>query len=291
MLDGLLRPIRISQFFFREWRAKATLAREPLKQPCIHDPTLVDAYDRCGELGGDLVPTYHFNAQALSALVPKGGTLLDLGCGSGRMLIHLAKSRPDIRLIGLDQSNGMIKLGHASIQSENLRGRIELVKGSMLKAHEIVNEKLDLISCVLSAHCLSNESAMQQWLQALRVLKFRNNCSIWIFDFARPKTAESCKFFPRFFGEKASSGVQTHLGNAMRASFTREELAEKLDAIGIGPFAHYLSGPMPFFQIHRLRAEKHHEITESFWCHQPLPKMALSHYKTLKAQFPKSILR
>lgn len=291
MLESLLRPIRISNFFLREWGKRAPLEREPIKQVLIQNPDLVKHYDQSGKGAGDLVPTYHFNALALSTLLPKGGQVLDLGCGSARMLIHMAKRRTDIKLIGIEQSKPMFLKAKEAVNAENLSSRIKLLHGNMLKAHEMVNERLDVVACILSAHCLRNDVELQQWLKALRVLKFRNNCSIWIFDFARPKSDASCKFFPRFFGNKAGPEMQALLGKAMRASFTQTELADHLDALGIGPFAHFTSGPMPFFQVHRLRSEKHFEITQAFWRHEPLPKMALSHYKTLKAQFPKSILR
>lgn len=267
------------------------MSREPLQQSVLRDSDLVKGYDACGQGAGDLVPLYHFNAIALSALLPKGGCLLDLGCGTGRMLIHMAKRRTDISLIGLDASKTMIKSAKAAVNSENLGSRIRLIQGDMLHAHELVSDRLDVVACILSAHSLRNQSELQQWLNSLRVLKFRNNCSIWIFDFSRPKSPSSCEFFPRFFGHNAGEKVQGLLGNAMRASFTYSELSPQLDSIGIGPFAHFLSGPMPFFQIHRLRSEKHYEITQSFWRPEPLPRVALSHYKTLRAQFPKSILR
>lgn len=291
MLETLLRPIRISNLFLREWGKKSPLPRKPLKQPMIHDQQVLDAYDLSGAAEGDLVPAYHFNTVALSALLPKAGTILDLGCGSARMLVHLAKRRPDIKLIGLDQSKEMIKKAQKNVDCAHLTNRIRLIKANMLKAHEIVSERLDVVALILTTHTLPHEQALDQLLQVLRVLKFRNNCSIWIFDFARPKSNASCSFFPKLFGTKAGEAVQKYLGQAMRASFTADEIAPKLDAVGIGPFGHFVSGPMPFFQIHRLRSEKHYEITASFWKHEPLSKLALSHYKSLKAQFPKSILR
>jgi len=291
MIDTLLRPFRISNFFLREWGKKVPVSREPLQQGVLRDSALVKDYDACGKDAGDLVPLYHYNAIALAALLPKGGRLLDVGCGSARMLIHMAKRRADISLIGLDASKTMIKSAQAAVNSENLGSRIRLIQGDMLCAHELVNERLDVVSCILSAHSLRNQTELQRWMNSLRVLKFRNNCSIWIFDFARPKSPASCQFFPKFFGHHSGEKVQELLGNAMRASFTFSELSSQLDEIGIGPFAHFLSGPMPFFQIHRLRSEKHYEITQSFWRPEPIPRMALSHYKTLRAQFPKSILR
>lgn len=61
--------------------------------------------------GGGLltrVPLYHANAAAWRALaeaVPAGATsLVDLGCGLGGPLAHLARTRPELRLVGVEAS-------------------------------------------------------------------------------------------------------------------------------------------------------------------------------------------
>src|SRR3712207_7224483 len=43
-----------------------------------------------------------FAARAISRLLPEGGTCVDLGCGSGRLLSRLARGRPDATIIGFD---------------------------------------------------------------------------------------------------------------------------------------------------------------------------------------------
>lgn len=39
------------------------------------------------------LPVYEFNASSMSRLVPEGGSVLDLGSGSGQLAVHLV-SRP-----------------------------------------------------------------------------------------------------------------------------------------------------------------------------------------------------
>ena len=45
----------------------------------------------------------------LAAALPPGARLLDVGTGPGYLLADLARPRPDLHLVGLDLSNGMIK--------------------------------------------------------------------------------------------------------------------------------------------------------------------------------------
>lgn len=49
------------------------------------------------------------------AELPITGSVLDIGCGAGRILGHLAPARPELRLFGLDVSAEMIRLAQARL--------------------------------------------------------------------------------------------------------------------------------------------------------------------------------
>ena len=69
----------------------------------------VKEYD---ELGATVEVGIHtLTARAISRLLPHGGTVVDLGCGSGRLLERLANGRPDARIIGFDLSDPMLETG------------------------------------------------------------------------------------------------------------------------------------------------------------------------------------
>lgn len=40
----------------------------------------------------------------LAKVIPRGGTVLDMGCGRGHFLRHIKKKRPDVQLTGIDYS-------------------------------------------------------------------------------------------------------------------------------------------------------------------------------------------
>jgi len=61
------------------------------------------------------------------ALQP-GDRVLEIGCGTARNLIRLAKQRPDIQCYGLDASNEMLATAAAHVKSRRLDGRITLVR-------------------------------------------------------------------------------------------------------------------------------------------------------------------
>jgi S-adenosylmethionine-diacylgycerolhomoserine-N-methlytransferase len=61
--------------------------------------------------------------------IPTGGSVLELGCGTGRNLVRAARAYPNARLFGLDISQGMLETAAATIQREGLSGRTTLVRG------------------------------------------------------------------------------------------------------------------------------------------------------------------
>ncbi|MDH4988747.1 methyltransferase domain-containing protein [Aminobacter anthyllidis] len=59
---------------------------------------------------------------------PKGGTALELGCGTGRNLILAARRFPDAHFYGLDISAEMLATARASIARAGLSDRISLAQ-------------------------------------------------------------------------------------------------------------------------------------------------------------------
>lgn len=59
---------------------------------------------------------------------PSCGTILEIGCGTGRNLIAAARLYPDARLFGLDISAEMLRTADAKIRHAGLAGRIRLAR-------------------------------------------------------------------------------------------------------------------------------------------------------------------
>ncbi len=60
--------------------------------------------------------------------VPTGGSVLEIGCGTGRNLIAAARRYPDARLYGLDISEAMLEQARANIARAGLQDRITLAQ-------------------------------------------------------------------------------------------------------------------------------------------------------------------
>lgn len=60
---------------------------------------------------------------------PPGGSVLEIGCGTGRNLIAAARAWPDARFCGIDISEAMLETARAKVARAGLAHRIALARG------------------------------------------------------------------------------------------------------------------------------------------------------------------
>jgi S-adenosylmethionine-diacylgycerolhomoserine-N-methlytransferase len=65
---------------------------------------------------------------------PFGAHVLEIGCGTGRNLIRIARTYPGVECFGIDVSNVMLDTARRSIASAGLTGRIRLAQADAVTA-------------------------------------------------------------------------------------------------------------------------------------------------------------
>jgi len=68
---------------------------------------------------------YRRLARNVAALVPTGARALDVGTGTGRLAIELAKARPDLHITGVDISADMLSVAWQNAALSDFSARIE----------------------------------------------------------------------------------------------------------------------------------------------------------------------
>jgi SAM-dependent methyltransferase len=214
----------------------------------MHDTESVRAFHEQGE--SSLLPVYHFNALATSRLLPRGGTVVDLGSGSGQYISYLAGCRPDARILGLDLSPTMVELGAKKLVQERLHPRVQLAGGDMTCFRHLIPDRVDVISSVFALHHLPDHASLDRCFREMEYVRRLSCGAVWIFDHARPKHPGTAEEFPKIFTPSAPESFQRDSRNSLMASFSFQEMSAALDNAFDCPVRHVLSRVLRLYQAH-----------------------------------------
>jgi ubiquinone/menaquinone biosynthesis C-methylase UbiE len=94
---------------------------------------------------------YRAVAAQLVDSVPSGGSVLDVGTGPGRLLVEVARRRPDLHVVGVEPSPDMV--GHAQdrIGAAGFAERID-VHAASAETLPFPDDSFDAVTSTLSAH-------------------------------------------------------------------------------------------------------------------------------------------
>ena len=169
----------------RELRDGDDRARTP-EPMVIDDRAAVRRFSEGGATQAAMRSVYDFNARALSALIPEGGRLLDLGVGAGQALAYLLHRRPDITAIGLDLSSPMLAAAENTLAQQGLASRVCLTRADIAEIPPAVaSEPVDAISCLWTLHQLPDAEVLTAALRQIGALRDRHGAAVWLLDFQR----------------------------------------------------------------------------------------------------------
>ncbi len=243
---------RLLKLLAREQLSLRRLHRKPEPAVIMNEKESVSAFDEAGEDTGPLRPVYHFNALAVSALLPQGGTYLDLGCGSGRFIAHLTRLRPDVHVIGLDLAEQMLQRGRRLMSRHGRPARVRLIRGDMTDFLPLCETKIDVAGSLYALHHLPTANHIVQCFEQLKILRERDGCGIWLFDFNRPRHRRTPSDFPRLFTSTTSDVFKEDTRNSLTAAFTTEEINTCWTQAALPKADHLQARWLPLYQCHRL---------------------------------------
>jgi ubiquinone/menaquinone biosynthesis C-methylase UbiE len=120
---------------------------------------------------------YRRVAADVAAAAPPGGTVLDAGCGSGRLAVAIAQRRPDLRVHGVDLERGMVDVATRSAERVGVTDRVAFTVADLADL-PLPDDSVDLIVSTASLH---------HWVDVRPVLTsldrvLRPDGRLWIYD-------------------------------------------------------------------------------------------------------------
>jgi SAM-dependent methyltransferase len=236
-------PYRIA----REVLRRAPDPRVPEPTMLMEDPEAVEQFHASGPV--NQVPLYQLCSRSTSMLAPAGATVLDLGSGSGRYLAHLARRRPDLKIVGLDLSEPMLATGRRMLAEEGLADRVRLEQGDITEFAASAPEDVAVVSCIQALHHLPTDDLIRRCLGQIAALRERTGCAVWIFDIGRAKHPMSYRGFISTTSPMPPV-LEREAVQSERAALTVDELTAELERSGLGDLNHTHMRVLRVFQAH-----------------------------------------
>jgi SAM-dependent methyltransferase len=99
---------------------------------------------------------------------PKPGTVLDIGCGWGELMLRILSAVPEATGLGLDTDEGDLARGREAAKARGLGDRVTFVRESGVGT---TRGPADLVLCVGASHALSEAEPPEHTPAALQVLR------------------------------------------------------------------------------------------------------------------------
>jgi ubiquinone/menaquinone biosynthesis C-methylase UbiE len=120
---------------------------------------------------------YRRVAADVAAAAPAGGTVLDAGCGTGRLALEIARLRPDLRVHGIDLEQGMVDVAMRHAEQADLTDRVAFTVADLTDL-PLPDGGVDLIVSTASLHHWADVRSVLSSLDRVQ----RRDGRMWIYD-------------------------------------------------------------------------------------------------------------
>ena len=129
------------------------------------------------------------NLEGLAGRLEGGGTILEVGCGTGNLLALFAKTFPKARCIGVDIDEDSVTSAHQRLQKAGVADRAEARKGSVSAAVE--SASVDVVVMVEVLHEIAPD--LRPWVIAQSAAALKPGGWLVIVDETYPSSREEMR--------------------------------------------------------------------------------------------------
>jgi SAM-dependent methyltransferase len=193
----------------------------------MDDPEQALAYSQA-----DFSAAHGARVQIFNSLFPQfslTGPALDLGCGSGDVLLRFARAYTDGCFFGLDGSRPMLDLAQRAIDDDPRMGsRVQLLLG-IIPEGPIPKEPWELIMSHSLLHQLHRPEVLWQTIRA----SGPKGCAVFVADLRRPPSEVEARRVVSVTSKNEPEILQRDFFNSLCAAFEPDEVRAQLTAAGL----------------------------------------------------------
>jgi SAM-dependent methyltransferase len=193
----------------------------------MDDPEQALAYSKA-----DFSAAHGARVQIFKSLYPRielTGLALDLGCGSGDVLLRFARAYPSAQFYGLDGSQPMLDLAQRSIEAEPaLKSRVHLLYG-IIPQGPLPKRPWQLIM----SHSLLHQLHTPQVLWRTIKEHGPGGCAVFVADLRRPPSELEARRVVSVTSKDEPEILQRDFYNSLCAAFEPQEVRAQLADAGL----------------------------------------------------------
>ncbi len=163
----------------------------------------------------------------------QAGSVLDLGCGPGDIVLRLATRRPGLVVHGIDGSTAMLRFASERLhESPELGGRVQFIEGLLPGALL----PLDAYDAVVSNSLLHHMHEPRDFWRAVQEAG-APGAAVLVMDLFRPESTAAARAIVQQYASAEAEILQKDYFASLCAAFEPREVRAQLDACGLDGLA------------------------------------------------------
>lgn len=224
-----MTPLRLCKILYSEFAAKNEQERIPETDLVMTDAEAVAAFASAGNRTGIMAPYYQFALEQIAQALPIAGTVVDLGCGNGALLLPLAELFPKLQFVGVDLSENMLKMAEKERAKRQLKN-VSFLQENFTQLASIADNSIDFVYCSMAIHHLPTILTLNETCQEVgRVLAPQGG--FFIVDFGRLKSDRAIRLFVDDAAKETPQVLLRDYDASMRAAFSLNEWRKALQPL------------------------------------------------------------
>lgn len=224
-----MTPLRLCKILYSEFAAKTEQERIPETDLVMTDAEAVEAFAAAGNGTGIMSPFYQFALEQIAQALPSNGTVVDLGCGSGALLLPLAELFPKLRFVGVDLSENMLAIAKNESVKRQLKN-VSFLQENFTQLSSIADNSIDFVYCSMAIHHLPTMATLNDTCREVgRVLAPQGG--FFFVDFGRLKSDRAIRLFVDDAVKGTPQVLLRDYDASMRAAFSLNEWRSSLQPL------------------------------------------------------------
>ncbi len=166
---------------FEHLWARGIFERIPESEMIVETPKELDAYNNAMQQATRVYLLYF--TELFSRVVNRAQNVLDIGCGSGDLLIMIAKANKHVHFTGTDDSEIALSIGREQALQAGVTN-VTFVRSDMKNLLQFTDHTFDAVISRFTLHHLQNEAELKSTASAIERIA-KPHANIWIIDFQR----------------------------------------------------------------------------------------------------------